>query len=640
MELLKALRVLRRLCALKYLTLNQTSAFIRVSSCIKRDILQPQPIPQTTLEAPPDVLPPAVSSFLSKALNIPLEDIPMCWDLLKRDVWEATVPEETKHQDLELFKKYGWEHGITYLTIYPPSLYCVNHDHCNRTTPLKQEKMRQVVVFTLADGAQPAWAVNLVCPGCNTTYHNNFSVNDGTRTYYEHVPRYIQAGEHQFVEDKLVDSWITMMLLGWFSASNCAEHYNMSLSAQDWEDPTDWQFSLKVAMEHVWDAFIIKALLEDCEHHETLLTIPHTGNQDQRFTTAMQARNKVPHACDKCIRIVEDEDGTLKKAQILVCDGLSIGHTCCSVFRCTKPLATTKDRFCPEHANLVYVCSVNGCNKPSVSSRKTCDNPAHQAIEDKYTARGEAFFTLTERYRKTNQQSTEDDNMWFEVDNSGEVHVFSSPNPGSVGEVDDPNAVTYPLPCDKKSETGNRKMRAQFGRRRTHNEQLLVRPCGIIYARATFYGAEAVSNVILFVKAACSVPGAHKPELLVYDTACSLAKQLEATPDNWWEDIGLVVDVFHFLNKHKTTHEYCQKYCNPIRFPELVDEKTGKWWFNTSVAEQANVWMGKYGPILREMGVVKYNFFLDEMIMRRNANLVHRLASKGYNPRHMPPPSL
>jgi hypothetical protein len=41
------------------------------------------------------------------------------------------------------------------------------------------------------------------------------------------------------------------------------------------------------------------------------------------------------------------------------------------------------------------------------------------------------------------------------------------------------------------------KLRAQFGRKRTHNEQIIVAPCGIILARETFYGAEAVSTVVV-----------------------------------------------------------------------------------------------------------------------------------------------
>ena len=51
--------------------------------------------------------------------------------------------------------------------------------------------------------------------------------------------------------------------------------------------------------------------------------------------------------------------------------------------------------------------------------------------------------------------------------------------------------------CPDKPNTGNRKLRAQFGRKRTHNEQIIVAPCGVIIARATLYGAEAITSVMV-----------------------------------------------------------------------------------------------------------------------------------------------
>ena len=74
------------------------------------------------------------------------------------------------------------------------------------------------------------------------------------------------------------------------------------------------------------------------------------------------------------------------------------------------------------------------------------------------------------------------------------MRVESRPDPGTIGVADD-TAVSEP--CLSKSAMGNQVLKAQFGRRRTHNEQTLVRPCGIIYTRATMFGAEAVSNFLV-----------------------------------------------------------------------------------------------------------------------------------------------
>lgn len=49
--------------------------------------------------------------------------------------------------------------------------------------------------------------------------------------------------------------------------------------------------------------------------------------------------------------------------------------------------------------------------------------------------------------------------------------------------------------CDGKPEEGNKTLRARFGRRRTHNEELCVASCGVILGRATFYGSEAPNGV-------------------------------------------------------------------------------------------------------------------------------------------------
>lgn len=99
----------------------------------------------------------------------------------------------------------------------------------------------------------------------------------------------------------------------------------------------------------------------------------------------------------------------------------------------------------------------------------------------------------------------------------------------------------------------------------------------------------------------------------------------------------MCVDVWHFLHKHKSTHQFCQLNCNPADYPELMGPDGKSWAFNTSVAEQSNGWINGYTSMCREMQAVKYNFFLDEMIRLRNIIVVARLVAQGHNPRHAPP---
>jgi hypothetical protein len=54
-------------------------------------------------------------------------------------------------------------------------------------------------------------SIKLVVAECHTNYHNNYSVKDGTRTYYGGMPAYIQVAEHQFVQRELVAHWMDLM---------------------------------------------------------------------------------------------------------------------------------------------------------------------------------------------------------------------------------------------------------------------------------------------------------------------------------------------------------------------------------------------------------------------------------------------
>lgn len=73
-------------------------------------------------------------------------------------------------------------------------------------------------------------------------------------------------------------------------------------------------------------------------------------------------------------------------------------------------------------------------------------------------------------------------------------------------EIEDPEVFesNSDVGCEGKPDTGNRKLQARFGRRRTHNDELCVTSCGVILGRATFYGSEAQSGVIVSARRACS----------------------------------------------------------------------------------------------------------------------------------------
>jgi hypothetical protein len=95
------------------------------------------------------------------------------------------------------------------------------------------------------------------------------------------------------------------------------------------------------------------------------------------------------------------------------------------------------------------------------------------------------------------------------------------------------------------------------------------------------------------------------PSFIFYDNNCLLRKHLEAQGDTEiLGRTGLPVDVFHFECKHSESDVYCAEHCNPASFPELMEGN--RWVFNSSAAEQANVWFGQFQSIVREMTVEKY----------------------------------
>lgn len=97
----------------------------------------------------------------------------------------------------------------------------------------------------------------------------------------------------------------------------------------------------------------------------------------------------------------------------------------------------------------------------------------------------------------------------------------------------------------------------------------------------------------------------------------------------------LPVDVFHFKSKHSVKDDFCQMHCNPAKFKELHDDE-GKWVFNSSAAEQVNAWLGGYLAMVRDMLAYRYDFFLDEMIRRRNESVVEALRMAGQVPYYIP----
>jgi hypothetical protein len=195
---------------------------------------------------------------------------------------------------------------------------------------------------------------------------------------------------------------------------------------------------------------------------------------------------------------------------VVVIDGVTVGRTCCAVHNCKVHLQSNKFCFCPDHYNLHFTCSIVSCNAPVTVGAKTCNIPVHKEIERIHTERGRALFELKKKLERArvahpNNSMAEDVDEPMVVDEVAEqefdVNNEGLPMPDRTQNGADLATTTATVTAAATTGQPSKRMKALFGRHRTHNEQLIVAPCGMIMARETFYGAEAVPTVVVSLNA-------------------------------------------------------------------------------------------------------------------------------------------
>ncbi|KZO96702.1 hypothetical protein CALVIDRAFT_471553, partial [Calocera viscosa TUFC12733] len=554
----------------------------------------------------PGLLPGSVLVMLSNALSLPEVTIEAMWQVFSPALWQ---PGHLGHEQTpQLF--------------FPPVRSCTQ-DSCPNKPSLGDARRHPASLFTLDRGIVPVYISSLRCPVCHSTYHLNYcrqKASDGThiRAYYPGRPQVLQVETHVLVHKAVAKLFRAQALHSHASALSIARIYITALSYTEEQPGTAWQpTTLRGA--YVWDTFYLDALLHHHDEQGTTLELlehlenklPGSFTQTDRLTLALQQRNEFmagpgqeyyAHACEGCLRVTE-QNGTSTYIHAAITDGVSVGRPCCGQHNCHEPLPTTQARFCKTHHNLTEVCAIRDCQHPVESGTLTCNHPDHVLAEESYRESGKSMPKLAPL--------------------SNDLESLAQLSLGTLQT------------CDGKTDQGNRKLKGRFGRSYTHNEQLIVRPCGVIVARATFYGAESISSVADMLRAVFPTPQSV-PGILFYDNNCHLRRHLQAAPSNHFKAMGQPVDVFHFKSKHSENDEYCGQHCNPLLFPEIYDAKTKTWFFNSSAAEQTNAWFNGYHSIVHDMVGPRYDFFLDEMIKERNRFTVANLEKEGKHPYLVP----
>lgn len=123
-----------------------------------------------------------------------------------------------------------------------------------------------------------------------------------------------------------------------------------------------------------------------------------------------------------------------------------------------------------------------------VRNKLTCENKTHGAVESLYRLRGQSRFQLQKqlqhaRVAHPNDGIAEERSLEEVADEEGIDEEFIVNLNGDVG-----HAATGVLPMVAANTTNfpqlqvKKRVKANFGRKRTHNEQVLVAPCGVILA--------------------------------------------------------------------------------------------------------------------------------------------------------------
>ncbi|KAF8869217.1 hypothetical protein CPB84DRAFT_1694640, partial [Gymnopilus junonius] len=163
---------------------------------------------------------------------------------------------------------------------------------------------------------------------------------------------------------------------------------------------------------------------------------------------------------------------------IILSNGITIGHPCCGVRHCTESLENVKrDQFCPGHKYRLEICAVEGCEEKVVPDFLTCALASHRELEEKRKLHNSTNFQLQSQVQRSTVSNPPDEEVMQSLREDGEAL-----DDGIEEKVLPSTAPQEPMACPQKLETGNQCIRACFGHSQTHNEQLLVHPCGMIVA--------------------------------------------------------------------------------------------------------------------------------------------------------------
>ncbi|KAK0222261.1 hypothetical protein IW262DRAFT_1296832 [Armillaria fumosa] len=479
---------------------------------------------------------------------------------------------------------------------------------CCDNRPLKADSVTEARLYALTHGVLLIFVKSYYCHKCKTHFNVNYQVQDAQRPearriYYDEMPEVLEVEETVFMEVRLIEAFRELMATLHTSASGIVQWYNQGIATVATNVPNNLKYHAVMTGEMVYDAFFLHALEER--------NIRMVGTGQEQWA----------HRCKICMHLIRGPDGKLYSLDAGTMDGITMGHTCCSIEGiCKELLATLKDQFCPSHSDRNNKCFVMGCQEPPNKANHSlaCAMPAHCKREVELRQR-------TQKGMKELIAEAEGSESTGPTVNPTEATTM----PGRAVQMEALFGVLLHAPKALNTVVG------RLNRKWMHNEQLFVHPCGVIVSRCTFYNAESLTDFLKVTFPTSKYPNCL-PSYIFYDNNCQLLRHAWKQRDTYYNKTGMVVETWH-AKSHKETDEFCRQWCLPSRFSELMTvghNGKPKWRFNASSAEQANAWFGGYHPIVREMPRCcgSYNFYLDEMITMQNCAVVAKLDTRGQSP--------
>lgn len=502
------------------------------------------------------------------------------------------------------------------------------------------------------DGVHTTRVFTMKCPKCTAHYRPSYYSLKGLRTYYSgqdgRNQNVYQVSCHFFMTHRLAEFLRTASMLAHVSNFNLVNLFNESYVEGMSIPALRGAPMVKPSMSEVTcaDGLDIHDLLTEADSALTHLVVDSSAPSENRYHLPMQhvlewnaleGTTHRDHVCSSCVRLVdlanEGQEPKLGYIRAVVTDGVTIGHWRCSATSdqlrdlaeadglpsphgpCTAPLDRVSDRFCREHQKrLGLFCQAQPCLSLAEEGSATCKLQEHVDAYAQFKSRVTSNFALTSMLNRPGSNRPSDPTVHQDW-NTAEMVDLKNIQDADEGERSHEAA--------REGEDAPKKngKRVCLSRKKTHNEQLVVSVCGIILARETFFHSESLSAVRAFLLR--TFPK-RMPQVCFYDSACKLVDHIyhggeDKTP---FLETVFPVDPFHFRG-HKDTDEFCQHYTDPKLFPDLRDE--GGWVFNSSAAEMTNVWYGGFASIARNMHAVRFNFFMEQMVKRRNNWLIRRL---------------